>query len=124
MANYPDYETVDYHLLYGELIRTAQHRGTVTYKQLAPVVGLPTTGNYMGNRLGSILGAISQNEVNQGRPMLSAVVVKANGEVGDGFFTLAQQLDLLTSDDESAKQAFWEAEKRKIYEVWQQKYQK
>lgn len=35
MEDYPAYETVDYHLVYSELIRAARQRGMVTYQELA-----------------------------------------------------------------------------------------
>jgi hypothetical protein len=89
MENYPDYETVDYHLVYGELIRAARNRGTVTYQELTQVVGLPLSGNWMGKRLGDILGTVLHNEVNQRRPMLSALAIKTMGKRSIRFKTLA-----------------------------------
>ncbi len=124
MENYPDYETVEYHLVYSELIIAARRRGTVTYQELAHVVGLPLVGNHMGVRIGAILGAVSQNEFNQGRPMLSAVAVTSNGIPGGGFFTLARELGLLTADDKDSQQAFWKAQQRQLYTIWQQKFHK
>jgi hypothetical protein len=124
MENYPDYETVEYHLIYSELIRAARHRGTVTYQELAHVVGLPLTGNYMGKRLGAILGAISQNEYNQGRPLLSALGVTTAGKPGGGFFTLAQEFDLLETDDPAAQNALWENQVQECYDTWQQRFSK
>lgn len=122
MHEYPDYETVEYHLVYSELIRAARHRGTVTYQELAHVVGLPLRGSYMGKRLGQILGAIARNEVDQGRPMLSAISVTVNGEAGKGFFTLAQEFGLLDGDNEQDMLDFWEDQKKQCYHTWQQKF--
>lgn len=124
MDNYPDYETVDYHVAYGELIQAARAQGTVTYQQLAQALGLPTHGNYMGNRMGGILGAVSLNEFNQNRPLLSAVAVTVNGMAGKGFFTLARDLGLLDSDDPETERAFWEEQKRLCYQIWRQKFPK
>ena len=124
MDNYPDYETVEYHLIYTELIRAARHRGTVTYQELAHVVGLPLTGNYMGKRIGNLLGAVSQNEVNLNRPMLSAVAVTANGYAGGGFFTLARETGMLNSDNPEDEQAFWEKQRNECYGIWKQQFQK
>lgn len=124
MDRYPDYETVEYHLLYSELIKAARHRGTVTYQELALVVGLPLTGNYMGKRLGEILGAIFQNEYLQNRPLLSAVAVTTNGRPGGGFFRLAYELGLIDSDDPERHHAFWEDQVMQCYETWQQRFSK
>lgn len=124
MENYPDYETVEYHLVYSELIHAARHRGTVTYQELAHVVGLPLVGNYMGKKIGAILGAVSQNEVNYGRPMLSAIAVTTKGIAGPGFFTLARELGLLSSEDTRDELDFWEEQKHRCYQIWQQSFHK
>jgi hypothetical protein len=122
MINHSDYETIEYHLVYGELIKAARQRGTVTYQELAHVVGLPLQGNHMGKRLGDLLGAVSENEVNQKRPMLSAVAVRTSGEPGDGFYGLAKLLKLLHSDDPSEQEKFWKAQISGIYDIWKQKF--
>jgi hypothetical protein len=114
--------TKAYFLIYAELIAAARHRGTVTYQELADLVGLPHQGNYMGSELGSYLGAISEDEVRYGRPMLSAIAVTTAGKPGGGFFGLAQQLGILKGDSESDKQAYWEAQKRAVYETWQRSF--
>jgi hypothetical protein len=117
-------ESVEYYWVYSELIAAARRRGTVTYQELAHVVGLPLTGNYMGKRIGELLGAVSGNEVKHGRPMLSAIAVTANGYPGGGFFSWARELGLLNTDEPHAERAFVEAQQRKIYEIWQQKFLK
>lgn len=124
MENYPDYETIDYHLVYSELIKAARNRGTVTYQELAHVVGLPLSGSHMGKRLGEILGAVSQNEHNHKRPMLSAIATNVSGKVSDGFFVLAKELGLLTSDDAQEQQTFLLKQRQEIYEIWKQKFHK
>src|SRR5262249_6960595 len=85
-------------LIYAELIAAARHRGTVTYQELAELVGLPIVGAHMGSEIGAYLGVISEDEVRQGRPMLSAIAVNVEGKPGGGFYGLAKELDKLTSD--------------------------
>lgn len=119
---YPDYENIEYHLVYSELIVAARRRGTVTYQELAHIVGLPLTGNYMGKRIGDILGAVSQNEVDHGRPMLSAIAVNTAGKPSKGFFDLARLVGLINSEDPETERAFVEAQKREIYKIWAQKF--
>jgi hypothetical protein len=106
-------------IIFMELITAARYRGTVTYQELAALVGLPLQGNYMGAMLGGYLGAISEDEVKHGRPMLSAIAVTTAGKPGEGFFGLAKDLGRLTSESASHRQAFWEAEKRAVYLTWQ-----
>lgn len=107
--------TIEYSLVYSELIIAARYRGTVTYQEIAKMMGLPLTGNYMSAMIGQILGEISMDEVEHGRPMLSAIAVGVKGLAGDGFYKLARELAKLTtqSDDE-----FWAAEKKAVYDTW------
>ena len=105
-----------YHMVYAELIQVAQHRGTITYQDIAVIAGLPTQGSYMGSELGKILGTISQDEHDAGRPMLSAVVVHKDGTMGDGFFTFARELGLIGPEDD--EEAFLKAEREKVYQTW------
>ncbi|MFN3344234.1 MAG: hypothetical protein ACK412_01100 [Chloroherpetonaceae bacterium] len=62
-------------------------------------------------RIGAILDEISTNEHNEGRPLLSAVVVKqASGEPGEGFYKLAESLKGYPS--------FWKDELKKVHDYW------
>jgi hypothetical protein len=107
--------TKEYALIYAELITAAKYRGTVTYQEIAQMMGLPLSGSHMGNEIGWILGEISEDEVANGRPMLSAIAVNVQGHLGPGFFPLARQLGRLKDENE---QAFWEAERHQVYEMW------
>jgi hypothetical protein len=115
--------SVSYLLVYAELIRAARYHGTVTYQDLAELIGLPLVGSYMGKELGGYLGTISLDEVKlYNRPMLSALCVTVSGKPGEGFFGLAKELGKLTSDDPADKEAFWEAEKQAVYKTWQHSF--
>lgn len=107
--------TKEYALVYCELIAAAKYHGTVTYQEIAKMMGIPLKGNYMSNLLGRILGEISEDEVANGRPMLSAIAVGVNGLPGAGFYSLARGLRRLTDQSE---EEFWEAEKKAVYETW------
>lgn len=108
--------------IYGELVRVARDHRTTTYGQLAPLAQLQLDNPADRRRLGEVLGQISQYEHSQGHPMLSAVVIYVNkGRPGDGFFTLAQELDLYGgSKREEDKLAFWIAELKRVHDFWQQ----
>lgn len=110
--------TIDYALVYSELITAAKYRGTVTYQEIAKMMGLPLTGNYMQNLIGQILGEISDDEVEKGRPMLSAIVVGVKGVPGQGFYNFARELGRLTDQTD---EEFWEAEKKAVYDTWKVK---
>ena len=107
--------TTYFHVL-AELVRAAQYRGRTTYQDIALLMGLPQSGNYMGKEVGLILGEISEDEVRAGRPMLSAVAVGVNGKAGSGFFGLARDLGRL--DQNKDESAFWKEELDAAYSAW------
>ena len=108
--------TTKYFHVLAELVRAAQYRGLTTYQDIALLMGLPQSGNYMGKEVGLILGEISEDEVRAGRPMLSWVAVGVNGKAGSGFFGLARELGQL--DQNKDESAFWQAEKLAAYSAW------
>ncbi|MBM3188789.1 MAG: hypothetical protein FJZ90_08725 [Chloroflexi bacterium] len=108
----------DYLRVYCELIQAARYRGTVTYQEIAQMLGLPPKGSYMGARIGQILGEISEDEVRNGRPMLSALAVNVSGAPGPGFYALARELGRLDTEDKEAERRFWEQERQAVYETW------
>jgi hypothetical protein len=107
----------EYVVVLAELVRAAQYRGTVTYQEIAPMMGLRVTGAYMGVEVGQLVGEISEDEVNANRPMLSAVVVGTSGEPGPGFYALARGLGLMKAGNDERK--FWRAQLDAVYQTWQ-----
>jgi hypothetical protein len=114
--------TKEYGLIYAELIVAARHRGTVTYQELADLIGLPTHGIALGVKLGEYIGTISEDEVSHGRPMLSAIVVNVQGKPGEGFYWLARQLGKLKSEHPADEAEFFESEKKAVYKTWQRTF--
>jgi alkylated DNA nucleotide flippase Atl1 len=110
--------TVDYHRVFGKLITAAEHCGTVTYQEIAQLMGLPLVGDYMGREVGQILGEISEDEHDRQRPLLSAVAVKTTGRPGPGFADLARQLGRLRDTSKETEERFWNEEKDRVYETW------
>jgi alkylated DNA nucleotide flippase Atl1 len=113
-------QTVYFHVM-AELVRAAQYGGVTTYQDIAVIMGLPTTGNHMGRETGQILGEISEDEVNAGRPMLSSVAVGVTGRSGSGFFTLARELGLLQEGEEET--VFWRQQCAAAYRAWKRPLQ-
>jgi hypothetical protein len=105
-----------YRYVYGELLLAARYRGTITYQEIAVIMGLPITGNHMSRQTGHILGEISEDEHLAGRPLLSAIAVTVRGEASSGFFGLARDLGLLDSGEDEHK--FWKRQCAEIYELW------
>lgn len=113
-------QSKEYFITYSILINAAQHQGFATYQEIAQAIGLPTAGNLMGAKIGELLGAISANEIEQHRPMLSAIAIGTNGKPGSGFAPWAKQLGLLKEGDD--EETFWKEECKKIYEEWKIPY--
>ena len=107
-----------YHFVFHELVMAARYRGLVTYQEIAKMIGLPMSGSYMGHEVGWILGEISEDEIANGRPMLSALAVGVSGEPGDGFYNFAKELGRLQEDSKEARRQFWEEEKKAVYDAW------
>jgi hypothetical protein len=120
MTEYKYYETANYYLIYSELIQAARRGGTLTYQEIANLVGLPLRGSHMAAEIGHLIGAISANEVKCGRPMLSATAVGVSGEPGGGFYKLAEGIGLLQEGDDYEK--FWQDQKQTVYRTWQRSF--
>ena len=114
--------TKEYFIIYGELISAAHHQGTTTYQAIAQLMGLPLRGGYMAKETGQILGEISEDEFNAGRPMLSAIAVGVSGKPGPGFYAFAEDLGKLTGAPGEDKQRFWEEEKAAVYAEWKREF--
>lgn len=114
--------TVVYHLVYSELIQAARFRGLTTYQAIAQIMGLPLQGSHMGREIGQMLVEIVENELREGRPMLSAVAVGVSGTPGPGFTGLARTLGKLTSEDKAEDMAFWEKEREAVYKAWAREF--
>jgi hypothetical protein len=109
----------EYLLVYAELINAARHRGTLTYQEVAEIMGLPPRGHHMGAETSHLLGEISQEEHEHGRPMLSALVVSSvDGSVGSGFFGLARDLAKLQGTTPAEERRFWEQGRDAVYAAW------
>ena len=101
-----------YEAVRDKLIEVAQSRGLATYGELAKISGLAARSV---GRL--VLDAISRDEASEGRPMLSAVVVDAEGRTGDGFFKMAAAVGRARSPDRD--EAFLTTEREAVYRYWE-----
>jgi hypothetical protein len=110
--------SVTYHRVFYELMTAARYRGTVTYQEIAQLMSLPMRGSYLARETGQILGEISEDEVSNNRPMLSAVAVGVSGVPGSGFFDLARDLGVFTGSTKEEEMQFWENECKAVYETW------
>ena len=104
--------------LYQKLIEVAKNTDTVTYEEIREIAGVGSFDS-PGNRvlIGAILEQLSAHEHNEGRPLLSAVVILKDENIpGEGFFTLAKKLELM--DEEGDRLGFFVRELGRVHDYW------
>jgi len=102
--------------IYERLVFVARHEDVVRYTNIAPLAGLNMDSEPDGVRIGELLGEISTSEHQQGRPLLSAVVIhRENNIPGPGFFRLARELGLYHGGDDFR---FFIQELRRVHDYW------
>lgn len=97
------------------IVERARQRGTITYSEVAEAItAIDLTAHDV--RLFSLLGQLSEEEYRAGRGMISALVVHKQGDQqpGLGFFDLAKELGLDTSDQLSC----WIGQVNKVHDYW------
>lgn len=110
--------TKEFLLVYAMLISAAQRRSTVSYLEVAHVLGIKQPGHHMARQVGQILGEISEDERASGRPMLSAVAIATTGYPGNGFFVLASRFGKYSGSTTADKKQFWTRELDRVYSEW------
>jgi hypothetical protein len=105
--------------IYERLKEVAKNGDLITYGEIAPLANLNMENPDHRNKLAQILGDISTYENEQGRPLLSSIVVLA-GEPrpGEGFFKLARHLNLLHGRKDDEEFEFFAQETKKVYAYW------
>lgn len=86
------------------------------YKPLAGKVGVPYGNEYERDLFHAMLGNVSQYEFENGRPMLSVVVVTEDLIPGRGFFKLARELGKQKPDIDD--DTFAVRERKDLFEYW------
>lgn len=105
--------------IYERLKEVAINGELITYGEIAPMAKLNMENPDDRNKMAQILGDISTHEHEQGRPMLSAVVVLAEiGYPGDGFYTLARELGLHHGKKEFEDLDFFVQEVKRVFACW------
>lgn len=109
--------------VYDRLKQIARDGATTTYAELKPLLGLDpgkAGDNLTLSRVvGPILDRISRREHEEGRPMLSAVVLHQGSPLpGDGFFKLARELGRLTGEGGRNEWEFHREELARVHAQW------
>jgi hypothetical protein len=99
------------------LILAARRREHVYYSDLAQATGREMKGPHWAVHLGKILGRISSDETEAGRPMLSAIVVSRETKLpGEGFFKLGVELHRV--DENEDEEAFARRQMERVYDYF------
>ena len=102
--------------LYQRLAEIARHGGVTRYGEIAPLVGLNMANEEDRREMSKLLGEISRHEHEQGSPLLSAVVIHLEDNMpGNGFFTLATELNLFRDGD---RFMYFINELRRVHDHW------
>jgi hypothetical protein len=93
---------------------------TITYGELAHSLDPDYNPRDRHHRkISRALYSLNHHEVENGRPMIGAVVVRtSDGLPGLGLGVLARELGLLDSDDSGVEYEFWKAELARVIEYW------
>ena len=97
------------------MIAAAQSEGVIAYSDLVQkITSCSLEPN--GAALAHMLGEVSSEEDEEGRGLLTVVVVHKTGDMrpGPGFFRLARSRGRHIMDEEQ----FWIEELRNVYDVW------
>jgi hypothetical protein len=97
------------------LIDVARRQDTIAYSDLVPRIAAISLDPH-SYAMRAFLGEISTAEHDQGRGMLSVVVVHKYGDQmpGPGFFELAQSLGYRFRDETE----FWVEQLQRVYRAW------
>lgn len=88
----------------------------VRYKALADKLYIPYGNIGERERLHSMLGHISEYEFQNGRPLLSVIVVTGDLTPGQGFFKLARTLGKQRPDEDNDNFHF--RERKALFDFW------
>lgn len=122
MKNKYGYEEADWNKAKAEctviLAEIARARGRIAYSELAPKIQ-SLQFEHDDPRFWNLLGEVAVEEANQGRGMLSAIVVHKSGDMrpGPGFYSLAKWMGKKVSEVDR----FWLDEFNRVHEVWANK---
>lgn len=108
--------------LYDELINLARNERVAAYSDVSPLVGLSMAIEEHRNQIAALLGEIARHEYENGRPMLTSLIVHRGNDnnPGEGFFSIAQEFGLFDgSRDQISRLTFWANQVRLVHNHWE-----
>lgn len=108
---------MEHQAVYERLVRAARAQEFVHYGELARMLGMDMDNPHFGALVGKVLGRISEDEVAEGRPMLSAIVVTKDEMLpGYGFYKLGQELHQVDPGEDEIGFALRQI--RRVHDYW------
>lgn len=109
-------ETSEYNAVLERLKLIASNRHRTDYSTVFAIMNL-RPGNHAAKEAGHLLGEICDQMHKEGKPMLSALVVRQDtGKPGHGFFEMATRLGKLPANaGEQEKDEFWKREVNAVF---------
>lgn len=105
--------------IYTRLQEVAKAQTVTTYQEVGSLVGRDMSNDRDREWLAGELGEISEHEVGEHHPMLSAVVINARYNIpGRGFFSLARDLGKLEHTDHKGNVVFFARELLSVHDYW------
>lgn len=106
----------EYHAVLERLKVIGSNRRQTDYSTVFAIMKLKP-GNQAAREAGHLLGEICDQMHKEGKPMLSALVVRQDtGKPGDGFFEMATKLGRLPANaSEQEKDEFWKREVNAVF---------
>ncbi|MFA5055370.1 MAG: hypothetical protein WC562_04245 [Dehalococcoidia bacterium] len=102
--------------IYNKLIEVAKKNTVIYESDLANAAGMNLSLPHERRELDRQLDEINSYEREQGRPVLSAVIIQKDSHMpGRHFFEFCRDIGLLKSEDEDE---FYIKEQRKVYVFW------
>jgi hypothetical protein len=102
--------------VHDKLVATARGRQLITYTDLGKIADLDVSDRQQLDQLVKILDGIAIADIRAGRPLLVAVVIRADrGTPSKGFFDFAKQHGLMKREDEVG---FFAKELQRVYDAW------
>jgi len=106
--------------VHNRLVRLARARRTVSFREIASLVGTDARSRTSQSRTSKVLSEISVYEHSHARPMLSALVLdREGGSPGPEFFVLARTLGRYSGEDEGSDRRFLAAEIKSVWDHWE-----
>jgi hypothetical protein len=104
-------------VLYNRLKEAASRGKPIYFSEIAELLEINMSDEEQRKKMFEMIANISLYEHQNGRPLLSAIVIKADKSPGYGFFIMARRLGLQKTNNQS----FFYEEVKKVFDYWKNK---